>query len=97
MSARNESVVGLGKTRVESLTDGIFSAVMTVLGLNLTLPYITATGNVPLPNLNEIGASILIYMLSFFILAVFWVGDGRPLNDSGLFYLPASSTQPVQF
>jgi len=74
MSARNESVVGLGKTRVESLTDGIFSAVMTVLGLNLTLPYITATGNVPLPNLNEIGASILIYMLSFFILAVFWVG-----------------------
>lgn len=74
MSARNESVAGLGKTRLESLTDGIFSAVMTVLGLNLTLPYITATGNVPLPPLDEIGASILIYMLSFFILAVFWVG-----------------------
>ena len=30
-------------------------------------------------------------------LAVFWVGAGRPLNDSGVFYLPASSTEPIQF
>ena len=30
-------------------------------------------------------------------LAVFWAGDGRALNDSGVFYLPASSTEPIQF
>src|SRR2546425_1098691 len=36
MSARSGSVVGLGKTRVEALTDGIFGAGMTVLGLSLT-------------------------------------------------------------
>jgi len=30
-------------------------------------------------------------------LAVFWVGAGAPLNDSGSFYLPASSTEPIQF
>jgi len=30
-------------------------------------------------------------------LAVFWVGAGAPLNDSGTFYLPASSTEPIQF
>jgi Flp pilus assembly protein TadG len=30
-------------------------------------------------------------------LAVFWAGASRPLNDSGVFYLPASSTEPVQF
>jgi uncharacterized membrane protein len=74
MSARNGTVVGLGKTRIESLTDGIFAAVMTILGLSLTVPYITGGPNVPLPSFDEILTSVLIYMLSFFILAVFWVG-----------------------
>jgi len=31
------------------------------------------------------------------ILAIFWTGAGRPLNDDGTFYLTASSTEPVQF
>jgi hypothetical protein len=31
------------------------------------------------------------------ILAVFWVGAGAPLNDSGVFNLSASSTEPIQF
>lgn len=31
------------------------------------------------------------------VLAIFWVGDGRPLNDSGVFYLMASSAEPIQF
>lgn len=74
MSARNGTVAGLGKTRIESLTDGIFSAVMTILGLSLTVPYITGPANQGLPDLNEILTSVLIYMLSFFMLAVFWVG-----------------------
>jgi len=30
-------------------------------------------------------------------LGVFWVGAGRPLNDSGTFYLPAASSEPIQF
>jgi Flp pilus assembly protein TadG len=30
-------------------------------------------------------------------LAVFWPGAGQPLNDSGVFYLGASSTEPIQF
>jgi Flp pilus assembly protein TadG len=31
------------------------------------------------------------------ILAIFWVGAGRPLNDSGTFNLGASSTEPIKF
>ena len=31
------------------------------------------------------------------ILAIFWVGAGRPLNDSGTFNLAASSTEPIKF
>ena len=30
-------------------------------------------------------------------LAVFWAGAGAPLNDSGTFYLPATSTERIQF
>ena len=30
-------------------------------------------------------------------LAVFWVGDGHAVSDSGTFYLPASSTELIQF
>jgi hypothetical protein len=30
-------------------------------------------------------------------LAIFWAGSGRGLNDSGVFYLPASSTEPIQY
>ena len=31
------------------------------------------------------------------ILSIFWVGDGRPLNDNGTFYLAASSAEPIQY
>ena len=30
-------------------------------------------------------------------LAVFWTGAGSGLNDSAVFYLPASSTEPIQY
>ena len=30
-------------------------------------------------------------------LAIFWAGAGAPLNDSGSFYLPASSTEAITF
>ena len=54
MSARSGSVTGLGKTRVEALTDGIFGAVMTVLGLSLTIPYITGPARQDLPALEDV-------------------------------------------
>jgi len=36
-----QSVPGLSKERLESLTDGIFATVMTVLVLSLSVPVIT--------------------------------------------------------
>lgn len=80
MSARDGTIAGLGKTRVESLSDGIFSAVMTVLGLSLTLPYILGPANQPLPGLMEVVTGVLIYALSFFMIGVFWVGHHIAFN-----------------
>ena len=74
MSARSGSVTGLGKTRVEALTDGIFGAVMTVLGLSLTIPYITGPAQQDLPALEDVVTGVLTYALSFVTLGVFWVG-----------------------
>src|SRR5439155_352801 len=74
MSARGGTVAGLGKTRVEALTDGIFGAVMTVLGLSLTIPYITGPANQQLPALEDIVTGVLTYALSFVTVGVFWVG-----------------------
>src|SRR5207247_4443001 len=54
MSTQSGSVAGLGKARVESLTDGIFGAVMTILGLSLTIPYITGQPIQPLPDRDSI-------------------------------------------
>src|SRR5438876_9362485 len=74
MSARSGSVSGLGKTRVEALTDGIFGAVMTVLGLSLTIPYITGPAHQELPAIEDVLTGVLTYALSFITLGVFWVG-----------------------
>src|SRR5437870_13861527 len=74
MSARSGSVTGLGKTRVEALTDGIFGAVMTVLGLSLTIPYITGPARQELPAIEDVVTGVLTYAVSFVTLGVFWVG-----------------------
>ena len=74
MSAGGGSVAGLGKTRVERLTDGIFSAVMTILGLSLTVRYITGPPDQPLPDFMTVATAVLIDSLSFVMLGIFWVG-----------------------
>jgi len=51
---------------VEALADGIFATVMTVLGLCLRVPVIAAP--------ESLVQRVLVYVLSFVIFAVYWVG-----------------------
>src|SRR5438128_10094551 len=74
MSARTGSVTGLGKTRVEALTDGIFGAVMTVLGLSLTIPYIKGPAQQKLPPIDDVVTGVLTCALSLVTTGVFWLG-----------------------
>jgi hypothetical protein len=48
---------------------------------------------------NAVGQTVQISVSYPFrtILAVFWVGAGRPINDSQTFTLRASSAEPIQF
>jgi uncharacterized membrane protein len=72
-------VPGLSKGRIESLTDGIFATVMTVLVLSLSAPVITGSlTGAQLSSEVDAGIQSLLpdivgYVLSFLILAVMWV------------------------
>src|SRR2546428_591061 len=82
-SSESNETLGLGKNRIEALTDGIFATVMTILVLSLTIPVITQpSGNEPptqqlideLGQLSGLLPAVLTYIISFVILGVYWVG-----------------------
>ena len=63
--------IGLGKSRIEALTDGVFATLMTVLVLTLALP----SGPAPLVDrLWSLRFNVLTYSMSFVVLGVYWVG-----------------------
>ena len=74
MSSR-QSVPGLGKERLEALTDGIFATVMTVLVLSLSVPVITGgvTNAEVAADIEALTPNILAYVLGFLLLAVLWI------------------------
>jgi uncharacterized membrane protein len=75
LSFGSSSVPGLGKERLEALTDGIFATVMTVLVLSLSVPVIAsgATNAEVATDIETLGPNILSYVLGFLLLAVLWI------------------------
>jgi len=73
------ATLGLGKGRVEALSDGIFATVMTVLVLSLSVPIVANSGGSTQLNADVASSvqalvpDIVGYVLSFLILAVMWV------------------------
>ncbi len=70
MCAAIARALGLGKSRIEALTDGVFATLMTVLVLGLRLP---PGANLP-GELLSLWPNILTYAMSFVVLGVYWVG-----------------------
>jgi Flp pilus assembly protein TadG len=60
---------------------------------------LTSTTTWPPSAANAIGQNVQIAVSYPFrtVLAIFWVGDGHPINDSQVFHLSASSTEPIQY
>ena len=69
----------LSKGRLEALTDGIFAVTMTLLVIDLKIPD-------PEPGQTAFGAFLTLvdrldnYVISFAVLAVFWLGHLRLFN-----------------
>jgi uncharacterized membrane protein len=66
----------LGKGRIETLTDGVFAIAMTLLVLDMKAPRIPAgiAQDALEFRVLDLWPKFLIYVLSFVILAIFWVG-----------------------
>lgn len=64
---------GLGTSRIESFSDGVFAVAITLLVLNLQIPQVTQEGAL-LDRLQQEGPKFTIYVLSFIVVGIFWVG-----------------------
>jgi uncharacterized membrane protein len=72
----------ISKGRIETLTDGIFAIVMTILVLELVLPHIPQSEVYKeLPkHLIELWPVFLSYVTSFIILGFFWMGHDKQFH-----------------
>ena len=80
---------GLSKNRIESLTDGIFAVVMTLLVLDISIPQIASShynvGSVAaetelVKRLFDLWPKILGFGISFIILAIYWMAHHRQFH-----------------
>ena len=75
-SVEAESKQGLGKHRIEALSDGIFAIAMTLLILDVKIPKIAEASLTPgfLPHvLLGLWPKFLTFAVSFVILGLFWI------------------------
>jgi uncharacterized membrane protein len=64
----------LSTTRLEALSDGVFAIAMTLLVLELSIPYLTGVSNAGHPtSFSEMLGEFYIYGVGFFSLGIYWV------------------------
>jgi uncharacterized membrane protein len=69
----------LPKARLEALTDGIFAVAMTLLVLEVKVPA-PLDGAGALEDLRKLVDTVDNYLISFVVLAVFWIGHVRVMR-----------------
>ena len=77
MNDKSESDArGMGKNRIEMLTDGIFAVAMTLLVLDIKPPVHLRfeTNGVLIDHLSGLEHGFVMYAISFVVLAMFWLG-----------------------
>ncbi len=70
---------GWSKNRIEALTDGIYAVAMTLLVIDLKVPdrHVATTATVLHAALLDLAPKASAWVISFFILATFWIGHHR--------------------
>jgi uncharacterized membrane protein len=64
------------KSRLDALTDGVFAVAMTLLVIDLRLPETFQSQSTAdlLHRIVELGNQLLVYAISFYVLALRWTG-----------------------
>lgn len=70
---------GLSTVRVAALTDGVFAIVLTLLVLDLHAPTATSQAQL-LSHLRDIVPQLILFVVSFAIVAVFWYGHHMEMH-----------------
>lgn len=75
----NDHAGPIPKSRLDALTDGVFAVAMTLLVIDLRLPesFEPRTAAELVNRLHELGGPILVYVISFYVLAMRWIGMVR--------------------
>ncbi|MBN1689707.1 MAG: DUF1211 domain-containing protein [Dehalococcoidia bacterium] len=87
ISPNHEKILG----RLLSLSDGIFAFAITLLILNIVLPYGTSRADVP-QALLELWPKYLAFLISFVVIGLYWIVHVRQFRvirkyDTGLLWL----------
>jgi uncharacterized membrane protein len=83
MTEGYNAVAGRSLERLAALSDGLFAVAMTLLVLDLKVPAAEAirSDGALLAALADLSPRLLIYLMSFMILGIFWVGQQTQLNQ----------------
>lgn len=83
--------IQVAKHRVEALSDGVYAIAITLLVLELKLPALAegATDAALRHALIELMPRLLVWLLSFWVMAVFWLGQQRLHRYSTILDRPA--------
>lgn len=82
MTSQDESTVGLSRQRLEALSDGVYSVALTLLVLDLKIPATGFGGDNAafMLALQSLVPNALTWLLSFWVIATFWVAQVRVLQ-----------------
>jgi uncharacterized membrane protein len=73
----------ISKGRLDALTDGVFAFAMTLLVVNLDLPedFHPSSAAELISALLGLGGTLIAYVVSFLVLATFWLGRARTKEE----------------
>lgn len=84
MSDSKEEAAGfIPRSRLDSLTDGVFAFAMTLLVINIELPegFHPATNREFLAKLSGLSDTFTAYLITFFVLIGFWFGRAQEIGE----------------
>ena len=87
----------ISKHRLEALSDGIYAVALTLLALDLKLPALSHASNAALgAELERLVPKALIWLLAFWVAALFWLAQSRALRQFQALDKPAMLIELAQ-
>ena len=87
----------ISKHRLEALSDGIYAVALTLLALDLKLPALSHASNAALgAELERLVPKALIWLLAFWVAALFWLAQSRALRQYEALDKPAMLIELAQ-